>query len=547
MNEDLKKTASSLWWDQADDGATEPWKPELSRKFFRLNQPLLLVHSDQGLEEACGGALFLSAETAPPRARPVAGLEPGCSLEMLGDQSFCSDHNIRYPYAVGSMANGISSTAMVEAASNAGLLGFFGAGGLGLAEIEDAVERLNSKLGNRPFGCNLIHSPNEPELERAAVELYLKKKVRLVEASAYIRLTPALIKYCVHGIYRDSEGKVRTPNRIVAKASRAEVAARFFSPPPEKMLRELVADGSITSEQAELAGETPVARDLTAEADSGGHTDNQSPLTLIPTMIALRDSFMDRYSYDRPLRVGAAGGIATPISALAAFSMGAAWIMTGSVNQCTREAGVSDMVRELLSKTRQADVVMAPAADMFEMGVKVQVVKWGTMFPMRAAKLYELYKTFNSLEDLPAPERDNLEKKFFRASLDEIWAQTRNYFQQRDPGQTARAEGDPKHRMALVFRWYLGQASSWANRGEVSRKMDFQIFCGPAMGAFNDWVKGSCLEHFENRDVVSVAMNLLFGAAVCKRIQSLKFQGVGTFNSDAIKPLPLDEIKEHLK
>ena len=31
-----------------------------------------------------------------------------------------------------------------------------------------------------------------------------------------------------------------------------------------------------------------------------------------------------------------------------------------------------------------ADVMMAPSADMFEMGVKVQVLKTGTMFAMRA-------------------------------------------------------------------------------------------------------------------------------------------------------------------
>lgn len=547
MNEAYNKPPSCLWWDRSDDGVAEPWKPEQSRTLFQLNQPILLVQSEDGLEEARGGTLFFRRETASPGAKPVAAYEPPCPLETLGDPSFRTDHNISYPYAAGSMANGISSAAMVEAAAKAGLLAFFGAGGLGPAEIEEAVDRLNNNLGDLTFGCNLIHSPSEPELERAAVDLYLKKKVRLIEASAYINLTPALLKYCLHGIYRDSEGKVRTPNRIIAKASRTEVASRFFSPPPEKLLRELTTEGCITPEQAEMACEIPVARDLTAEADSGGHTDNQSPLTLIPTMLALRDSLMDQYRYEQPLRVGAGGGVASPVSALGAFSMGAAWIMTGSVNQCTREAGVSDMVRELLAKAGQADVVMAPAADMFEMGVKVQVLKWGTLFPMRAARLYELYKKYSSLEELPAAERENLEKNYFRASLDEIWAQTLDYFQRRDPGRTARAERDPKYRMALVFRWYLGQASTWANRGEKSRKTDFQIFCGPAMGAFNAWAKGSLLEAPENRDVVSVAMNLLFGAAVQKRIQSLKFQGVGTIRSNMIKPLSLEEIKEYLK
>ncbi len=44
---------------------------------------------------------------------------------------------------------------------------------------------------------------------------------------------------------------------------------------------------------------------------------------------------------------------------------------------------------------------MAPSADMFEMGVKVQVLKTGTMFAMRASKLYELYTKYDSIEADP--------------------------------------------------------------------------------------------------------------------------------------------------
>ncbi len=44
--------------------------------------------------------------------------------------------------------------------------------------------------------------------------------------------------------------------------------------------------------------------------------------------------------------------------------------------------------------------------------------------------------------------------------------------------------------MALVFRWYLGQSSRWANAGEPTRKVDYQVWCGPAMGAFNEWTQG---------------------------------------------------------
>lgn len=44
------------------------------------------------------------------------------------------------------------------------------------------------------------------------------------------------------------------------------------------------------------------------------------------------------------------------------------------------------------------DIMMAPAADMFEMGVKLQVLKRGTMFGMRSQKLYEIYENYNSIE-----------------------------------------------------------------------------------------------------------------------------------------------------
>ena len=71
------------------------------------------------------------------------------------------------------------------------------------------------------------------------------------------------------------------------------------------------------------------------------------------------------------------------------------------------------------AQAEQADTIMAPAADMFEMGVKVQVLKRGTMFAMRAAKLYELYRTCPSLEEVPAAERTFIEKNLFRAPLEE--------------------------------------------------------------------------------------------------------------------------------
>jgi PfaD family protein len=451
---------------------------------------------------------------------------PAVRPDALGDSSFLTDHGLRYPYLCGAMANGIGSPEIVEAMANAGMLGFFGAAGLSLGRVEAAVDRLQQSVPNLPHGFNLIHTPGEPGIESAVVELYLRKGVRLVEASAYLDLTPQVVRYRTAGIHRSSDGRIVAPNRIIAKVSRVEVATRFLSPPPERFVSELVRSGELTSEQAELAKRIPMAQDVTAEADSGGHTDNRPAITLIPTLIALRDRMQAQHRYDVPVRVGAAGGIATPASVAAAFLMGAAYVLTGSINQACVESGSSDSVREMLAQAEQADVIMAPAADMFEMGVKVQVLKRGTMFAMRAAKLYELYRAYPGLDELPANERTQLEKNVFRATVNEVWQQTRDFWLARDPGQVARAEREPKHKMALTFRWYLGLSSRWANAGEPTRKVDYQVWCGPAMGAFNEWTKGTYLEQWRNRRVVTVARNLLVGACVLTRVHLLRCQGV---------------------
>jgi hypothetical protein len=102
--------------------------------------------------------------------------------------------------------------------------------------------------------------------------------------------------------------------------------------------------------------------------------------------------------------------------------------------------------------------------------------------------------------------------------------------------------------MALAFRWYLGLSSHWANSGEPTRKADYQVWCGPAMGAFNDWVKGSFLERAENRQVVTVGMNILYGAAVLLRANALRCQSVCV--SPAVlrlPPLRPDELERRLQ
>ncbi len=488
------------------------------------NMRALLLSLDQPLWGSINDGKVELSLSAPAHT-PAGFILPAVPPASLGDPAFRNRYNLRYSLYGGAMANGIASEAMVISLGKAGMMGSFGAAGLSPSRVETAIRAIQSELPNGPYAFNLISSPNETGLESRLVELYLHHRVTTIEASAFVDMTLPLVHYRVAGLAQNPDGSIAIRNRIIAKLSRSEVARRFMEPAPEDLLKRLVEGGKITPLQAELARHVPMADDITVEADSGGHTDNRPLVCMLPSMLMLRDQIQAVRQYASPVCIGAAGGISTPQAALAAFMMGAAYVVTGSVNQACVESGACASVKTLLSQVASTDVSMAPAADMFEMGVKVQVLKRGTFFPQRAQKLFELYNRYGSVDALPPEDRRKLETQFFKRSLDDIWRETETFFSQRDPKQLANAQANPHYKMALIFRWYLGLSSRWAVSGEQGREMDYQIWCGPAMGAFNDWVRGSYLETPENRHVADIGRHLLVGAAYLTRTQLLKLQG----------------------
>jgi trans-AT polyketide synthase, acyltransferase and oxidoreductase domains len=492
---------------------------ELYDTLGALDRPCFVVRDERGL----------GATNDEPRrgaGTEVLAAVPPLSPARLGSAGFLRDHGVGQPYMAGAMANGIASADLVVAMATAGYLASFGAAGLHSPKVDAALADIARRAPGRPFACNLIHSPTELAMERSTVELCLRHQVRCVEASAFLDLTPQVVRYRLAGLSGDGQGGVRVGNRVIAKVSRAEVAERFLRPAPEPLVRGLLEAGEITAAQAELARRVPLADDLTAEADSGGHTDGRPLSVLLPELIALRDRVRRETGQRHGTRVGAAGGIGTPASACAAFAMGAAYVVTGSINQASVEAGQSAAAKRLLAASRSTDCMLAPSADMFEMGVEVQVLGHGTMFAVKARRLYECYRAHAGIEDIPGAERASLEERIFRRPLAEVWEDTCRFFRERDPDQITRAEHDPKRRMALVFRWYLGLSSAWSIVGETGRATDYQIWCGPAMGAFNDWVAGTYLAAMENRHVVDIAANLVRGAAFASRVSQLRLAGV---------------------
>jgi len=449
--------------------------------------------------------------------KPSLPLGPNWLRQSLG---------IKHCYFGGAMAGGIASEEHVIALGRAGYLGFFGSGGLPVERVEAAVNRISAELGgSAPWGSNLLHNPVEPKVEEDTVDLYLKYNVRMVSAAAFMGLTPAIVRYRYSGSSITADGKCTVVNRVFAKVSRPEVAIHFIKPAPDSMVDKLVSTGALTAEEGVVARKVPMADGITCEGDSGGHTDHRPLTVILPVIRRLRDQAETHGPSEYRVAIGAAGGIGTPEALAGAIQMGADYIVTGSINQATPEAGTSDLVKTMLLSAGMADVGSGAAPDMFEIGAHVQVLSRGSMYAMRSNRLYSAYKSYSSWGEIPEKERGRLEKILGRP-FDEIWLECHSYWSGRDISQVERAGRDSRHKMALVFRWYLGMASRWARLGEPSRKKDYQIWCGPAMGGFNDWVKGSKLEPLEGRGVAVIAGELIKGTFAIERANTLKRAGV---------------------
>ena len=344
----------------------------------RIDDTVSVIRDGTAIRYVTGGSCHYGKEKQPGAYTLLAQI-PALKPEQLGGGSFCRDHGLRYPCYAGSMAMGISSVDLVAAMIKAGMLGFFGSGGISISKLEEYVHDLSGGPG--PWGANLLHRPDDPQWEEEAVQLFMNYRAPFVEASAYLRPTANLVRLRLKGLHEDNQGHIRSDHCLFVKLSRVEVAASFVQPPPEKIVKKLFEEGKITAQEARLAPYIPMAHNITVEAYSGGHTDHRSALTLFPTIKNEVCRITEARGYTQPVHVGLGGGIGTPAAAAAAFTMGAAYIVTGSVNQAAREAGTSTLVKKILAQVKETDLRDAPAADLFERGGTVQIV--GKVFDLR--------------------------------------------------------------------------------------------------------------------------------------------------------------------
>src|SRR6185436_18025973 len=75
------------------------------------------------------------------------GMISAIRAEDLGAQAFRDAHGVKASYIAGAMAGGIGSADILIAMSRAGLLAFFGAGGLPVEAVQTALKKVRAELG----------------------------------------------------------------------------------------------------------------------------------------------------------------------------------------------------------------------------------------------------------------------------------------------------------------------------------------------------------------------------------------------------------------
>ncbi len=341
--------------------------------------------------------------------------------------------------------------------------------------------------------------------------------VRFVSASAYLDLTLPVVRYRVAGIHRDARGgwSSRQPPDGQGLARRG--GPPLLQPAACAIPRELVDAGAITAEQAELARDGADGRRRDRRGRLGGHTDNQPARAAAARHRgpARRGPGGARLRPARARRRG--GGHRHPGRGASAFAMGAAYVVTGSINQACVESGTSDAVRQMLAKA---------GADRRGHGAGRRHVRDGREGAGAQAGHPLRHARGAALRAVPHPRRASTRSRrpSARSWRRSIFRATARGGLGTDVGrsspavtraQVERAERRaPKHKLALVFRC-VPRARRRAGRtpGSPTRARRLPDLVRPRDGGVQRVGAGQLPRRVGGRRAVVIAKNLLVGAA----------------------------------
>jgi NAD(P)H-dependent flavin oxidoreductase YrpB (nitropropane dioxygenase family) len=261
----------------------------------------------------------------------------------------CNQFGITYP--IFGFAHSVD---VVVEVCLAGGLGVFGATRNTPEEIEDALAEIRRRVGNRPFGVDLVIPQGMPERNnREEIEAQLPAEHRAFVDHLWSKYdVPRDGLPGSRSRFVRSEESARRQVEVVL-ASDVDVFAIGVGSPQEvvaeakrrgKRMVSLVGAPK-HAEHAKAAG----ADVLVAQGyDAGAHTGQIGTFSLVPQIVAIADG--------RP--VLAAGGVATGQHIAAALALGAQGVGVGTAWLLTKESRVDPIAKRQLARAQGTDTVI---------------------------------------------------------------------------------------------------------------------------------------------------------------------------------------------
>ena len=494
------------------------WLPHLQD----LSRPLVFAKEGKKVGLVPGARELRSLMYAERSS--ICAMLPPQNLSDLGNKNFQEVHGVKYSYCVAPFEREVCSPKLVAELAQQGILGFCPVEYMDTHQVNETLTKLRSLSNGKPYGVGYKYHPHHPDLEEHMLELFVSADVPRLFLSHYVQATKAMVHYRLTGLTANDKGVPQPKHQLFIRVPHTGLAEYFAQPAPQDLIDALVTEGRLTEEEGLLGSKLPLSQDIIVDGDVSRTGGKQDIVSLFP---ALRHS-LRRAKIGRSVevRVGVAGELATPEAINAAFKMGADFVVTGSVNGLTIEAGGSQARKELLAKAKPEDFVSAPSFEYLDADYRVRVTKFGTMFATKANRMEELYRATDSLDGLTHEGLKFLEQKVFQCSLVEAYDKAEPFLRQWWPNLVEQATTSPKVRASLLLKWFLFESNQWAIDGVQGRQMDYQVRGDGAVGSFNLWRENTEFNDISKISVVQLALNLLKGAAVISRMQVLKEHGV---------------------
>lgn len=417
------------------------------------------------------------------------------NISNLGSKDFREEYNVNYAYVVSGLKRGITGVEVAKKLYKNKILGFVGIDCLDKEEVKKIIEHAKTEIPPEYLGVHFSNDLYDSDRAEKIINYLIEQNICNIEVSDFVKPSKELIKYRLKGIRVASNGKITFSNKILVHASTIKCAKAFMNPISDKLLKEMVLAGDITEEIAALAVTVPICDDICIDDEWHG----------MEAIGKLRD-IGNINTYVKNIRFGIGGRIGGPASVALAFFCGADFVVTTAINQCTIEANTSEYVKELLQDATENDFAYAPTDELFEFGLRTSVLKKGSLYHIRATKIYEIYCQYNGIEDIPLDIRNTIFMKYYKTSLEEVFA---NITKQMNEEEVRRLEGRPKEKMGLIFKWLLVKSFKDACVGNIENKANYLVLASREMADLNRFFENT--EHFAwgNRSVVDIAVGLM--------------------------------------